>query len=442
MKNIYVIFDPTRELEELAVPDPTTKASYENNNEDKHIGHVSPFIEIGGCQFDEGNTVSCEISIGDFLPTLRLTVYDPTGMLQQEKTANTNPKIKVFIRSNNRDFKPIRQDYRQTSCRDRDGFVTFTAVLDISELFQDRVASWGNTTSSETLQKIAKELRLGFATNDGQTQDRMTRICPNVRLIDFIEQDLMMSTYKDDKSFFRAFIDQYYYLNFVEVNSLIDHEEKMERVTQTMEMSIPDIRQGDAEESTLRDLFLHNIVEAGQTNFFGEFSYRNNVGEKTLDYGNKLYLQYYDKKDEQYKEFFFKPLVTEGSSRRTIQDKTDYVRSLNVAEQRTASVHPNFYAAKVLNRLNIEQLEVFTLDLTLTKMNPALRCYLRLPVFVQLRSALGDVAEQETREIEGLNDKVKLDPSVSGFYTVTQMTYVYNIGGGVSQRLKLCRREI
>ena len=78
-------------------------------------------------------------------------------------------------------------------------------------------------TSFNTLLKLSNQYGLGFASNVESTEDEMIWINPTDYPIDFIES-IAKSAYLDEESFFTVFVDQFYNLNFVEMNRLFNHD--------------------------------------------------------------------------------------------------------------------------------------------------------------------------------------------------------------------------
>ena len=97
----------------------------------------------------------------------------------------------------------------------------------IPTLFQHISKSYINKTSFETLREIAKDLGLGFASNERNTNDKMNWICPSKTYYKFM-QDICNSSWLGEEDFFDWWIDQYYVLNFVNLRKQLLEKSKDE----------------------------------------------------------------------------------------------------------------------------------------------------------------------------------------------------------------------
>lgn len=432
MIDAVVIFDPEIELSELSVPNSEEKKEYNSTNPNKALGLYAPIIQINDKYFDHYSIKSSTIEVGDFLPKLVISIKDEERILSNQASV-TDAIVKLFIRSKNKEFKPIRQDYKIISFSKMDSMVYITAVLNIPDLFNEKIVSYGKLSSFDTLKKIAKDLKLGFASNETSTNDEMCHICPSMSLVDFIQNDIVPSIYKDDNSFFKVFIDQFYYLNMIEINKMVVTDGEMQKITSIKEIALGDVMNGEEDEGTLEEFFLHNIEDFGRTNFITDYSNKNGIGSSINSIGSKLYLQMYEKTDEEFKEFYIKPLLTENSKEKFKSNEmtNEIVKTIHFGEQNNINVHKNYFAAKGLNEINLTSLLNYKLSVSLTTINPAIRCFMQIPIIIQNRDAdqfLHDNPDDENNNLQ-YNEKLKkdivVDKFVSGFYISTKIRYVF-----------------
>lgn len=432
MIDAVVIFNPEIELSELSVPNFEEKKEYNSTNPNMALGLYSPIIQINDKYFDHYSIASSIIEVGDFLPKLTISIRDEERILSNQASV-TDAIIKLFVRSKNKDFKPIRQDYKITSFSKSDSMVYITAVLNLPDLFNEKIISFGKLSSFDTLKKIAKSLKLGFASNETSTNDVMCHICPSMSFVDFIQNDIVPSIYKDDNSFFKVFIDQFYYLNMIEVNKMVVTDGELKKITSIKEIALGDVMNGAEDDGTLEEFFLHNIDDFGRTNYIADYSNKNGIGGAIGGIGNKLYLQMYEKTSEEFKEFYIKPLLTEGSKEKykTNEMSEEIVKTVHFGEQNTINVHRNYFAAKGLNEINLTSLLNYRMSVSLTTINPAIRCFMQIPIIIQNRDVdkfLHDTPDDENNNIE-YNEKLKkdiiVDKFVSGFYISTKIRYIF-----------------
>jgi hypothetical protein len=453
MKKIIVHFDPTVELLPLKVTDDESESSQSNSRGDKlskKAGNGIPFVEINGITFTETNINFFEISLEDFLPELTLVINDATEYFINNHFPTDGDIIKLLVQGNNSDFKPIRQDYRLISLEGSPGngennVYTIKGILDFPQLFIDQIKSFSQLSTVDTLKKIAKELKLGFSSNETQTNDVMTRICPNTDYMDFILNDILLSSYKNDSCFYQCFIDQHYYLNFVEVNELVVTDYEFDKINNTVFMN--NYGSGATDNSgTLEFFFISNGQEsAGKPNFINSYIPVNKSGEISMNYGYRNYLLYYDKKSRQLKEFFLESLANQVDSTKQLlkgresEDHTKQIKVYNFGSQFEENVHKEYYYSKVQNNLNIKELEKLNLVVNLVDATSMIYKYQILPVQIINKSYLQTLGNNQKEE--GFED-LSINKFLSGLYLIKSMNYTYSKSlNGLMTKLVLSRRE-
>lgn len=445
MKEVVVISDPSIDVDkygEISILD--TRDTNPNIKHIEEVGSYSPYVDINGAVFDHMNINSFHLSIGSFLPSISISINDSSKRLQSYSTL-IDVIIKVYVKSRNKDFKPIRQNYKVTDCKSyesEDGGkeIVMSGILFIESLHSDTIKSWKDLTSFEVFQKIAKDAELGFASNETASNDKMTRYCTNVTLLEFIKNDLSLQIYKDDDSFFKVFIDQYYYLNLVEVNQLISIKEQIKLMSNVRVITDDANATSEEVELMMDDFYLTDMSRrAYYNNYIKTYNFSNNIGSSINGYGNKLYLQYYDYTEREYKEFFINPLITEGlGDQYKPNDPVDPItKTLHLGEQFNDNVHANYYFAKASNELNNNNLNKFKLECLLSDINSAIRCYQIMPIILEEKDheRLGNTEEEELGE-----KKVVIDRYLSGFYVTTgiELDYIDHV---FSETIICNRRE-
>jgi hypothetical protein len=459
MREIIEIFAPTIDLSldgnisiddvEYGSGDKTLDKPYRYS---KIVGDYYPAIDINGMLFSGQNIVNMELDVIGFLPTISITIKEPKGLFGSQHYPTDGDVIKLYVRSKNADFKPIRQNYRilthdgiSSNKASMAGVYTFTGVLDLPGLSVDKIKSFPNMLSIDVLMAIAEELGLGFATNGPETDDTMTWICPGVSYMDFIQNDVLAGAYKNDESFFTAFIDEYYYLNFVQVNELLTHDAELSVETLNYLMqsdTLPD----DTEEvgKYESEFFLSNSkLTAGTPNQISAYAPIGNPGYEFMDNGYRTYIQYYNKSEDAFSDTFMETLTSEDTSVDMIvqkgkerEDHTTMIKSIYVGDQFNANVHPSFYFAKLQNNYNISELKKLSLKINLASMNPNIYRYKVCPVMIIV--SRDDVLQSEVEEED--HEELAVDTFNSGYYVARGIRLIYAKGNFYNQIL-LSKRE-
>ena len=466
---VVSIFDPTIVIDEIAVEDFETGSNPRYPNPDgtetkfsKLAGAISPFVVINGISFGYEFINKLEINITGFLPKITISINEQAGMFISKAYPKDGDVVNVYIRSESKDFKSIRQDYRildVISPVSRDNthetnIFTITAILNLPDIFVDKIRSFP-MTSFDALQKVAKELKLGFATNETTTNDSMTWICPYIPYIDFIQNDLMSAAYKDDNSFYVCFIDQYYYLNFIQVNDMLVHGKTMD-VSRVNKLLGTDYHMDGGSEisSEMEDLFLTNSKSSGATpNQITGYTPINGSGIVSLKNGYRTFLQYYDKDEADFSQYFMETLNTPESADKIIlkgresEDHTQQVKTVRFGYQFGDNVHENYHHAKLQNNYNNSELKKLGLICNLAGVNPLIYRNMIIPVII-VTSKGSDLNRIATKEEDTLSSELEnnmtFDKFLSGWYTISGIKFIYTRAGGISNfysHVILARRE-
>lgn len=232
---IYVDNDIKKriKLDELSLTNSTYKKSDDNAKfELQNMAGISwPIICINDYFVQPEEIVNLEIDCTSFIPKISLELAPHTDELTSKNAPKDGDIISVFIRTTNDIITPLRCDFIITDNRITNGNFTTRYIPQykmkmVGKLFipgiDKRHRSYANAgTSKDTLKKMAKELGIGFATNDfDNTADKQLWLCPNTRLSDYIN-DIVEHSWKDEQSFFKSWIDIYYNLNFINVNKTL-----------------------------------------------------------------------------------------------------------------------------------------------------------------------------------------------------------------------------
>lgn len=466
MDNIIAIFPPTIVIDEIGVEDFETGGNdrypepdgFETKNS-KLAGAISPYVEINGMKFGYELIKRLEIDITGFLPKITISISEKAGMFISRAYPRDGDVVNVYIRSESKDFKPIRQDYRildvispvsRDVTHEANTFV-ITAILNLPDIFVDKIRSFANMTSFDALQKIAKELKLGFATNETATTDSMTWVCPYVPYIDFIQNDLVNGAYKDDDSFYTCFVDQYYMLNFIQVNEMIVHDKELDEVRVNKLLGTdyhPD--GGDEISSDMADLYLSNAKSsAGKPNGIIGYTPINGSGIVSLQNGYRTFLQYYDKDDKDFTQYFIETLNTEESADKVIlkgrksEDHTLQIKTVRFGYQFGDNVHSNYHHAKLQNNYNNSELKKLGLLVNTSGINTLIYRNMSIPVII-ITSKGSDLqrisTEKEDTSSAEIGDNMTFDKFLTGWYFIAGIKFVYSDRNFYTHNI-LARRE-
>jgi hypothetical protein len=163
---------------------------------------------------------------------------------------------------------------------------------------------------------------LGFATNESNTNDVMTWINAYDTYKNWID-NIVMHSYKDDNSFYDIWVDYYYIMNFINMNTLYSVSDESDAILGLSTGSLQNDH--NADDNVTHYKVSHHFTNAPgseKTNYFYDsLEFINNSGDVNILNGYKRYLHFYDiARRESYRKIvpkhdiiYIDPLITTGS---------------------------------------------------------------------------------------------------------------------------------
>lgn len=473
MKSNIVILDPTIELDIIDVIDNESEIEnqYGYHKNSKIYGDYTPFIRINDFDFFGNDIIGFNLSVEGFFPSLTVTVRERFGTFVMKGYPKDGDIISVYLKSSNKDYKSVRNDYRIVSVTgtnlsgdkyDENNTYTLKGILNLPQLFADRIKSFKDMTSLDTLKSICKETGLGLVTNETTFNDSMTRLCPSIPYKDFIIDDITKTAYKNEESFFISFIDQYYYLNLIEINQLIVIDKELDDTIINFIVGDNYSTNGvDENELTMQGKWFlsnSNIIQMTPNHIKG-FVPKNKSGIVHLNHGYKTNLLFYDKDKKELKEISVETLETKENTGenfvklkgRNDSEREKLVKTIFVG-YKTENTHDKFLESIFQNEINNVELDKFSLDLKLPTYNPVLHKYQIVPVYItnqesgnrnfrdEWLNSKGQSNEGNTDDNYETPDTSSINKFLSGYYICTGINYRYN-GGAIETSCSLTKRD-
>ena len=484
--HVLTITDPVIKLDELKF------VSYGEENPDKSTAKLSEglrkIVSINGMTFSDDEILTLTLNCTGKIPTINVSIAD----LHPKFSADSIPRDGdvLSLRLGHLDktsYKDIRIDFDITSldASNQDYNVIgnsyrFSGRMKIPGLHSDECKSYGSATSIEHIEAIANDLKLGLATNIETTDDKMTLILPNSPRTGAID-DLVAHSYIDEDSFQTYAIDPYYYINYVNLNSLINSEESFTDIILGLNAQFNDQPNldgsSDAALNQIKDkLILNNHkLNLGTNLYIESHSIINTSASVVKRHGYKRTLQFFENdSDEGLVSHIIEPLASKnlrdieepmkgrrGEDIYKSQTKTKYIGRKN-ADLDSSHTHLNYEYAEIHNAQNLAVAKKMMLEVTLPVMNPAIHLFQKIPVVIYIqdenrvrvdRQLKRDLKEKgfPINEEDGFIDneeqityaaRVVPDTFLSAYYVVIGIEYKYYQGDdNVSQTLTLLRRE-
>lgn len=360
--------------------------------------------------------------------------------------------INVYYRSTIKDLHPIRNDFIITDCYEESQTESWIihGVISVKDMFYDASFSH-NGTSLKTAIQVAKRLKLGFATNISETDDEQTWLCASEPIDTFLD-NLKKHAWKDDRSFFDMYIDNYYMLNFVDVRDQLTNEKKkkvypgiykIREFIETNEKSFH--KQSDDTFEYALPVVLSNWHESQiKENFIKQLRVLNESSRISLEEGYKKFLHFYDHSLDEKIELNNELIVSNsdmsdysvligGYTDKDWKKNTRHLwKGISYALP-DHNVHPFYYKAEYHNEQNLKEIDKLTIELTLSQINFNLYRYMIVPVLyyeygatAKLLREIGNRFNSMTgREQYNINTPYILNQFISGFYIIKGFVYNY-----------------
>jgi len=409
-----------------------------------------PLLVFNGLTLDNNYVEYFKISNDKFLPYFEMIFSDPSNKLKEDIYPLDNSILSVFIKARSEYLMPIRMDFKITDFRT----IKYTrseknstkliaiGILDINSLYEMKFQSY-NGTSFNVLKKIAEENNLGFATNIDNTNDKMTWINPAEYIGNFISK-ITNKSYKDDSAFLWSYIDFYYNLCFIDIETQLSED-----ITEQQQvLNYGDYLKG---KEIITPLILSNHPDFNTTNMYiDKYSIINETTKTNLKLGYKQYIRWYDKIKSTYSTIVLDTISTKGAKDNQIilkgQPNSDYdminsiVNSEYMGKIDTDNVHENYIYAQKQNSNNIDFLQKIRMTINLVHPNFNLNRFQKVNIELY---ELTDVFKKSksTNNIYNV-DKDKINQRLSGEWLITGINYKFSFNEGNVQEVTLVKREL
>ena len=283
--------EPVLKVDELKISSKhyTTSGIYPDK-----ISFHTPVVYINDYMITQTNITNFCLDYSSFVPQVMVEFVDFTNELLSSNIPKPGYHIKVYIGGNGDEkyYKPIRQDFIITNIikSNKTGGdyqnlrnpikYKLTGMLNVPLGFRKMPWSSSKINARQAMFNISNTVGLGFATNFNTNSETDVMRWVNVQsksYYDFMKEIAQHSCYSP-YTFFTAFIDQYYVLNYVECRRLLSHGGKKTDMPQMIyscvmpEMENKEKHEFKSGEQKLSYYFLSNSDEfKGWTNYIEEY---------------------------------------------------------------------------------------------------------------------------------------------------------------------------
>lgn len=462
------------------------------NKQTKAIGTLKPFILVNSYQFGPGDIMAFKLDCSGIAPKCSVTVMDNKNAFQVESYPRDGDFFTILLNSKHQEtFKSIHMDFDiieiETSpeVEGANPTITLEGIAKIPRLYAEDCQNLDADNSLNHLELIARDLELGLATNVEAPNDNQSRLQAYITYADFIKE-IVEDSYISDDAFTKYYIDQYYYLTYVNINKIFNAPNpKLDEVMSVLASFASSMSEGhnqaeDGEENKGDQievpLMLTNHKDTnGMSCYVDRYELINNSSQVSLAAGYARNIQVYDNNSEpgeRLQEFKVEALVTEDlpdieaplkgnekDNRYETQVKHKYMGRQNAGEDGLGNTHPNAAFSKLHNKQNQMETEKMKVRMTLSSFNPSIYKFQKIPVIMYHYDGIrGEASKQGDfkREEAGFTDQPfdagkadsandaqqVMDRFLSGHYIIENIDYIIDEPeGGLKQVVTLIRRE-
>jgi len=436
----------------------TWRTSKQDSGNKDAAGKVEPLIQINDFIMQPKDITDVIIDETGFLPKITVIYDDSNENFSPVQFPGANPILSIYIKSTHDKMKPIRNDYIITSIRGNGTYI-IKGELFIPKLYNNISKSYSNMNSKKAILEIARDMGLGFQSNECDPSDSMNWINPNWNSRDFIRH-VASHAYQDEESFFQVFIDKYYYVNFVNVNLQIEADGEYDNT----------IFCGGTDYNISEDIQMESTKSASSiamgliktpritegANVIMDKHLITDQGEILISNGFKKRIYYYDsslsEKDPINKliDFYVKPTISPHSNNKekSLKPINEQLRNneikkwINIQYENT---HSQYNAAKIINHHNLLEIDKIKLSVTTKGINFNATRGMRVPVGIYENSIDSQYGKawENTQEQEKNPDQEEevYNEFYSGTYYTSGNKYIYERGIGYNSNILLSKRD-
>lgn len=442
---IYQLLKPTIKTEKLIIPN--TESGDEHaiqENYPQAFGDESrryaflPMVRINkSFVVQPQNIIKFNLSFTDFIPYLSMKVADPNNEIKSKYYPTDGSVVSIYIAAigDEKTYRPIRLDFLVTSVSEDKGIrgsvvtgssssFSISAQLNVPKLYY-RKNMFCSGTSFDSLQDISEELGLGFASNVDFTDDSQLWVNGYASIESFM-QNIARHAYKDDESFFTAFIDQFYNLNLVEVSRLFSQLEENEYCyayktayfadensdavfdSNTVDDAEQDITKWEGRRHKYYYELNNSKYLSGWTPYFDNYSEINDPSSSLFD-GYVKYAQWWNYASQQFVDMpvtannpntegmmpLNKGMLVDGNASELVENLKTYTFNGVVNDH----MDDNYFYAETNNRLNLSDMDKFGMVVELPAVNPTITRFSRIKLIVFEKNDMGQGAITENPKL-------------------------------------------
>lgn len=329
MSVIRVEYDHNLTKSEIVVPLLSTSAAesddeYVNDQTDKAqtkvFGIQVPLIMINNTVIDFDAVQYFSLKSTGVTPELSMTVEDKYQIIENIDKPKTDNEVRIQILPKfDNAYKKIDLTFYISNIKINGSLISLTCLYKVPDLIKSRFKSFGEIDTYTLFDNIAKDSKLGFATNIAKLSDTRYMYCNNKSYIDILNDEIQ---YSDSTN---HILD--YWIDFWDSINLADIRERYETIDPDEELQIWVASQihevtadVDIEPVKMTATLNTHPALANSELFVKNYDIINHPGGSAAAGSDKVYSIYENNKGE-----YLDYLLQNGDVNSDIFEKYDYV---------------------------------------------------------------------------------------------------------------------
>lgn len=330
MSQIVVEFDNTLEQSEIVMPIVSSSqdemGKYYQNNQSEIMqtyvyGVQVPLISIKGIVIDFDNIIDFSLKSKDVLPTVHMVVRDKYGLINSLDPIGMDNEIRVQIipRFDNA-YKKINLTFYISKFSINDDFISLHGLYKVPALVSTNFKALGQLNTHNLFSNIAKETKLGFATNiKSNDQDKRYVYCDYKSYMDLMNKEINFGGSTTD--IYDYWVDLWNNLNLVNIYERYNAIDKDEDMMIWIDNQIKEIGE-DIKIIPYQTVALITNHPSYSTNelFVQNYNVFTNSGQSYREGSDKIF-SIYDESKKEHSDY----LVQDGDIKEDIYYKYEYL---------------------------------------------------------------------------------------------------------------------
>ena len=431
--------------EKLKLNDITFEANLSTDNENKLIDNIElyPVVYYQGYSISLSSIKHFTIDLNGFSPTFSMVFNDTTGIMMDRGFPVDDSDITIRIPSRSKLFKSVFLQFKIVTFsiigeKANSKIMSITGELDVNNLYLNEFKSYKNMSSWKCIYDVCKNAGLGFSSNISDTKDYMTWINPGLDVYDFV-QTVLSNSWNGESSFLWTFIDQYYQLNFIDVEKALEEDISKDLMSLTQE----NILNPNKDETLVKLVLSNDPALQSETNYFESFKILNQSTKISLSNGYSKLAYYFDRRGAwtnragAFLSFEVDSINTPGSENNSIilkgkpKDYDFYKNNVNlkyIGKIDSSNVHKEYAYSDVQNEQNLQDLQKISIEIVLPNANFAVKKFKKVKIF------FSNLYKRTVSD--------EFNAKMSGQWLITGIKYKLNNKKKLIQVLTLVKREL